>query len=125
GGGDQLGREPPTRLEEVVLGDMEAVLDLIVRADRLDGVRLGADRLGDHCPHSMLPSSALDTNASPRERCPRMTSPLKPERGRNEEEELATRRTGSWTVSATGSMSPSRSLLDPLGGRDAIPGTGA
>ena len=45
-------------------------------------------------------TSTLDTNASPRERCPRMTPPLKPERGRNEEEELATRRTESFGPSA-------------------------
>jgi hypothetical protein len=35
-GVDQLVREPAARLVEVVLGDVEAVLDLVVRTDSLD-----------------------------------------------------------------------------------------
>src|SRR5204863_8197056 len=73
---DELVRKTAPGLEEVVLGDMEAVLDFVIRPDRLDGVRLCLDRLGDHCSHSMLPSSTLDAGGSPREAVPLRTVPL-------------------------------------------------
>src|SRR5581483_10961186 len=118
---DELVREPAARLVEVVLGDVEAVLDFVVRADRLDGVGLCPDRLGDYCSHSMLPSSMLDSGGSPWEAVAQ-EGPVRPSLNAVATRKKSWRLDGlKWTVSATGSMSPRGSLLDPSGPQKTKP----
>ena len=57
-GVDQLVRQAAARLEEVVLGDVEAVLDLVVGADSLDDLGLGL------CHYASPPPTAAGANAS-------------------------------------------------------------